>query len=591
MNAINYQQMAFGFLGGLGLFLFCIKYMGDGLQMAAGDRLRYILDKYTTSPFLGVLVGILVTALIQSSSGTSVITIGLVGAGLLTLRQAIGIIMGANIGTTITTFIIGFNITEYALPILFLGAACLFFIKNNFINNLGRILFGFGGIFFALTLMSKAMEPLKHLPAFTELTIKLSHSPVLGVFIGTMITMLVQASSATISILQNVYQEHLITLKAALPVLFGDNIGTTITAIIAVIGANTSAKRLALSHTMFNVIGTVFFMIMLSPFSIFVETMSKILHLNPKVTIAFAHGSFNIITTVLLFPFIGVLEYIVVKLIKEKDEDVVEHQPRFLDAALIHTPAIALGQVKQEMLSMISIAVKNLSRSIDFFHEHNEKVAEKVEKTEEAINNIDQEITKYLTTLSQEHITEKDGEEISMYLDMCRDVERIGDHAIGIVRDVRYEIKKKLVFTETAHKEVQKLFLISKEIKNFILPFPKEAYLHDRYIHLISELFFERVFINQPLIYYRQHDNNQIGAKNSLKKLLSKRYFDNRDYTMIKAIFLKNEELLTDDKKRLIEEYFEITDVKKNRFKRFLDLKKSKIDMPLKKQLSFLIKG
>ncbi len=133
--------------------------------------------------------------------------------------------------------------------------------------------------------------------------------------------------------------------------------------------------------------------------------------------------------------------------------------------------------------------------------------------------------------------------------------------------------------------------LISKEIKNFILPFPKEAYLHDRYIHLISELFFERVFINQPLIYYRQHDNNQIGAKNSLKKLLSKRYFDNRDYTMIKAIFLKNEELLTDDKKRLIEEYFEITDVKKNRFKRFLDLKKSKIDMPLKKQLSFLIKG
>ncbi len=133
--------------------------------------------------------------------------------------------------------------------------------------------------------------------------------------------------------------------------------------------------------------------------------------------------------------------------------------------------------------------------------------------------------------------------------------------------------------------------LISKEIKNFILPFPKEAYLHDRYIHIVAELFFERIFINQPLIYYRQHDNNQIGAKNSLKKLLSKRYFDNRDYTMIKAIFLKNEELLTDDKKRLIEEYFEITDVKKNRFKRFLDLKKSKIDMPLKKQLSFLIKG
>ena len=464
LNTINYQQMAFGFLGGLGLFLFCIKYMGDGLQMAAGDRLRFILDKYTTSPFLGVLVGIFVTALIQSSSGTSVITIGLVGAGLLTLRQAIGIIMGANIGTTITTFIIGFNITHYALPILFLGAACLFFVRHNFINNLGRILFGFGGIFFALTLMSGAMEPLKYLPAFTDLTVKLSHQPILGVFIGTIITMLVQASSATISILQNVYQENLITLKAALPVLFGDNIGTTITAIIAVIGANTSAKRLALSHTMFNVIGTAIFLVLLSPFSIFVEKMAQILHLNPKVTIAFAHGSFNVMTTILLFPFIGVLEYIVVKVIKEKDEDKVEHKPKYLDSALISAPSIALGQVKQEMLSMISITLKSLERSVKFFHDHDEKDAERVEKSEDAINNIDQEITKYLTTLSQEHITEKDGEEISMYLDMCRDVERIGDHAIGIVRDVRYEIKKKVVFTDVAHQEIEKLFRISKRI-------------------------------------------------------------------------------------------------------------------------------
>ena len=464
LNTINYQQMAFGFLGGLGLFLFCIKYMGDGLQMAAGDRLRFILDKYTTSPFLGVLVGIFVTALIQSSSGTSVITIGLVGAGLLTLRQAIGIIMGANIGTTITTFIIGFNITHYALPILFLGAACLFFVRHNFINNLGRILFGFGGIFFALTLMSGAMEPLKYLPAFTDLTVKLSHQPILGVFIGTIITMLVQASSATISILQNVYQENLITLKAALPVLFGDNIGTTITAIIAVIGANTSAKRLALSHTMFNVIGTAIFLVLLSPFSIFVEKMAQILHLNPKVTIAFAHGSFNVMTTILLFPFIGLLEYIVVKVIKEKDEDKVEHKPKYLDAALISAPSIALGQVKQEMLSMISITLKSLERSVKFFHDHDEKDAERVEKSEDAINNIDQEITKYLTTLSQEHITEKDGEEISMYLDMCRDVERIGDHAIGIVRDVRYEIKKKVVFTDAAHQEIEKLFRISKRI-------------------------------------------------------------------------------------------------------------------------------
>lgn len=457
LNTINFQQMAFTFLGGLGLFLFCIKYMGDGLQIAAGDRLKYILDKYTTSPFLGVLVGIFVTALIQSSSGTSVITIGLVGAGLLTLRQAIGIIMGANIGTTITTFIIGFNISAYALPILFIGAFCLFFVKIEKVNNVGRILFGFGGVFFSLTLMSGAMAPLKYLPAFKDVMVSLSGSPVLGVFIGTTITVLVQASSATISILQNIYQEGLIPLKAALPVLFGDNIGTTITAIIAVIGSNTSAKRLAASHVMFNVIGTVIFLIFLTPFSMFVGKMEQILHLNPKMAIAFAHGSFNMITTVLLFPFIGVLEYLVVKIIKDKKEDEEEAYKTTLDPALITAPVIALGQVKQELLTMTGFALKNFRTSVSYFFERDEKLFEKVEKREEKINTVDQEITKYLALLSKQDFGEKEGEEIAAYLDLCRDIERVGDHAHGIVKDVKYGISKKFKFSDTAYAEIKEL--------------------------------------------------------------------------------------------------------------------------------------
>ena len=457
LNTINFQQMAFTFLGGLGLFLFCIKYMGDGLQIAAGDRLKYILDKYTTSPFLGVLVGIFVTALIQSSSGTSVITIGLVGAGLLTLRQAIGIIMGANIGTTITTFIIGFNISAYALPILFIGAFCLFFVKIEKVNNVGRILFGFGGVFFSLTLMSGAMAPLKYLPAFKDVMVSLSGSPILGVFIGTTITVLVQASSATISILQNIYQEGLIPLKAALPVLFGDNIGTTITAIIAVIGSNTSAKRLAASHVMFNVIGTVIFLIFLTPFSMFVGKMEQILHLNPKMAIAFAHGSFNMITTVLLFPFIGVLEYLVVKIIKDKKEDEEEAYKTTLDPALITAPVIALGQVKQELLTMTGFALKNFRTSVSYFFERDEKLFEKVEKREEKINTVDQEITKYLALLSKQDFGEKEGEEIATYLDLCRDIERVGDHAHGIVKDVKYGISKKFKFSDTAYAEIKEL--------------------------------------------------------------------------------------------------------------------------------------
>ena len=457
LNTINFQQMAFTFLGGLGLFLFCIKYMGDGLQIAAGDRLKYILDKYTTSPFLGVLVGIFVTALIQSSSGTSVITIGLVGAGLLTLRQAIGIIMGANIGTTITTFIIGFNISAYALPILFIGAFCLFFVKIEKVNNVGRILFGFGGVFFSLTLMSGAMAPLKYLPAFKDVMVSLSGSPILGVFIGTTITVLVQASSATISILQNIYQEGLIPLKAALPVLFGDNIGTTITAIIAVIGSNTSAKRLAASHVMFNVIGTVIFLIFLTPFSMFVGKMEQILHLNPKMAIAFAHGSFNMMTTVLLFPFIGVLEYLVVKIIKDKKEDEEEAYKTTLDPALITAPVIALGQVKQELLTMTGVALKNFRTSVSYFFERDEKLFEKVEKREEKINTVDQEITKYLALLSKQDFGEKEGEEIATYLDLCRDIERVGDHAHGIVKDVKYGISKKFKFSDTAYAEIKEL--------------------------------------------------------------------------------------------------------------------------------------
>ena len=458
LNTLNWQQIIFSFLGGLGMFLFCIKYMGDGLQLAAGDRLKYILDKYTTSPFLGVLVGIFVTVLIQSSSGTTVITIGLVSAGLLTLRQAIGIIMGANIGTTITSFIIGFNISHFSLPIIFLGAALLFFTKVKTLNNAGRILFGFGGIFYALTLMSGAMEPLKYLPDFRGWTVNLSKNPVLGVFVGTLITMLVQASSATISILQNLYQEGLIDLKGALPVLFGDNIGTTITAIIAVIGSNTSAKRLAASHGMFNVIGTLIFLILLSPFSSFIGFMQKFLHLNPKMTIAFSHGTFNAVTTVLLFPFIGALEYIVVKLIKEKKEvekDV--YTVKYLDPMLMGTPSIALGQVKLELIEMTNFSLENIKESVEFFNTREEKYAKEVEEKEEVINYIDQEITKYLTGILRENLNDKDGEDVTAYLDMCRDIERIGDHAAGIIREVNLGMKKSLKFSNLVYEEVDTL--------------------------------------------------------------------------------------------------------------------------------------
>lgn len=461
--SINWQEIAFHFLGGLGLFLYSIKTMGDGLQQAAGDRLRFYIDKYTSNPFFGILVGIGMTALIQSSSGVTVITVGLVSAGLLTLRQAIGIVMGANIGTTVTSFIIGFKLGDYALPMLFLGAVCLFFTKNRTINNIGRIVFGVGGIFFALNLMSGAMEPLKDLQVFKDYMVELSKNPILGVLVGTGLTLLIQASSATIGILQNLYASNLIDLQGALPVLFGDNIGTTITAIIASLGANIAAKRVAAAHVAFNVIGTVICIIFLVPFTGLIQWFESFLNLAPEMTIAFAHGTFNITNTIIQFPFIGALAFMVTKLIPGEDE-VVKYEPLYLDEQLIkQAPSIALGNAKKELLHLGNYAAKAFDLSYDYIINSNEKVAEKGHKTEEAINTIDEKLTRYLISLSGEALSQKESEVLTNILDSSRDLERIGDHAEALLNLNDYLQRKNVQFSEAALEELAEIYLKTSE--------------------------------------------------------------------------------------------------------------------------------
>ena len=461
--SINWQEILFHFLGGLGLFLYSIKTMGDGLQQAAGDRLRFYIDKYTSNPFFGILVGIGMTALIQSSSGVTVITVGLVSAGLLTLRQAIGIVMGANIGTTVTSFIIGFKLGDYALPMLFLGAVCLFFTKNRSINNIGRIIFGVGGIFFALNLMSGAMEPLKDLQVFRDYMVELSKNPILGVFVGTGLTLLIQASSATIGILQNLYASNLIDLQGALPVLFGDNIGTTITAIIASLGANIAAKRVAAAHVAFNVIGTIICIIFLVPFTALIQWFEGALNLAPEMTIAFAHGTFNITNTILQFPFIGALAFVVTKLIPGEDE-VVKYEPLYLDQQLIkQAPSIALGNAKKELLHLGNYAAKAFDLSYDYIIKSDEKLAEKGHKTEEAINTIDEQLTRYLISLSGEALSQKESEILTNILDSSRDLERIGDHAEALINLNDYLQRKNVQFSEAALDELAEIYLKTSE--------------------------------------------------------------------------------------------------------------------------------
>ena len=456
--SINWQEILFHFLGGLGLFLYSIKTMGDGLQQAAGDRLRFYIDKYTSNPFLGVLVGIVVTALIQSSTGVTVITVGLVSASLLTLRQAIGIIMGANIGTTVTSFIIGFKLGEYALPLIFLGTMFLFFTKNRTANNIGRILFGVGGIFYALNLISAGMSPLKDLPQFKEYMVTLGQNPILGVVAGAVITVLIQASSATIGILQGLYAGGFLDLKGSLPVLFGDNIGTTLTVIIAAAGANVSAKRVAATHVTFNVLGTILCLILLGPFTAMIEYFQALLHLSPEMTIAFSHGAFNVSNTIVQFPFIGALAYFVTKLIPGEDE-VVKYEPLYLDEQLIQqSPSIALGNAKKELLHLGNYATKAFDLSYTYIIGMDEKVAEKGHKTEEAINTIDEKLTRYLIRLSSESLSQKESEVLTNILDSSRDLERIGDHAEGLLNLTDYLQRKNVQFSEAALQELADIY-------------------------------------------------------------------------------------------------------------------------------------
>lgn len=455
---LDAQMLIFNFIGGLGLFLLGIKSMGDGLQKTAGDRLRTILDRFTSNPFLGVLSGIIVTILIQSSSGTTVLTVAFVNAGFMTLRQAIGVIMGANIGTTATAFIIGFNIGEYSLPIIALGSFMIFFFDKERINNIGQAVFGFGALFLGLDLMGTGMAPLSSMDFFHQLTLDMSANPVLGVVIGTVFTLIVQSSSATIGILQGLYGEGAMDLYAAVPVLFGDNIGTTITAILAALGASVAAKRAAATHVIFNLVGAIIFLIILTPFISYVEFLQAKMSLNPQMTIAFAHGSFNIANTMIQFPFIGALAWLVVKIIPGEDVT-IEYKPKHLDPLFIQqSPNVALAQAKAEIIRMGEYAVQGLEETRQYIVTENTKHSDMAMQIEGALNNLDQSITEYLVSVAGRTLSDAESAKHTALMDSVRDIERIGDHFENIIELTDYKISNKINLTDHAHEDLNIMF-------------------------------------------------------------------------------------------------------------------------------------
>ncbi|MGM0216287.1 Na/Pi cotransporter family protein [Enterococcus sp. AZ109] len=439
---MSYQEMFFMFLGGLGIFLFGIKYLGDGLQKAAGNRLREILNRFTSTPLRAVLAGIIVTGLIQSSSGTTVLAVGLVSAGFMTLKQAIGVIMGANVGTTVTAFIIGFNLSEYALPIMGVGALLLFFTKRKSLQYIGQILFGFGALFFGLELMGSSMDPLKDLPQFNDLMVSVSHMPVLGVGIGTLLTMVLQSSSATIGILQQLYMQGSLGLTAALPILFGDNIGTTITAIIAALGASVAAKRTAASHVIFNLVGAVIFTLLLSPFTQVVIFLSDSLSLNPAMQIAFAHGLFNVSNLAIQFWFIPQIEALVKKIIPGTEKN-LNIRPTALNDSFIYTsPTMAIEQASTEVVQMGRYVLSAIDAAKSFYLDPKNEWQEDVSQYEEAINRCDVELTEFLVKISTAELSELESQEQAMLMEFTKDFERMGDHCINIIRYIEESIER-----------------------------------------------------------------------------------------------------------------------------------------------------
>lgn len=455
---IDVQSLIFEFIGGLGIFLLGIKYMGEGLQKSAGDRLKDVLDIFTRNPFMGVLAGMIVTILIQSSSGTTVLTVGLVNAGFMTFRQAIGVIMGANIGTTATAFIIGIDLGAYALPILAVGAFLLFFFKNLKITAIGQAVFGVGALFFGLELMSSGMSPLRNLEAFRELTISMSETPILGVVIGTVFTMIVQSSTATIGILQGLFSQGAIRLDAAMPVLFGDNLGTTITAVLASIGTSVAARRAAFTHVTFNVIGVILGLSVLGLFTQYVAFLQSHFNLNPEMTIAFAHGSYNIANVIIQFPFIGALAWFVTKIVPGKDVT-IEYTPKHLDPIFIQqSSTLALDQSKAEIIRMGEYASQGLEETAKYLNTNQQKHADTAMQIEGALNNLDRKITDYLIDISKGSLSEAESENHTAFMDTVRDIERIGDHFENIIELIDYKISNKVQLTEHAAEDLNEMF-------------------------------------------------------------------------------------------------------------------------------------
>lgn len=446
-----------GVLGGLGLFLFGMNMMGNGLQKAAGNRLKQMIGALTTNKYIGVVVGAIVTMLIQSSSATTVMVVGFVNAGLMSLYQAIGVIMGANIGTTITAQLVAFKLTDIAPFVIAAGVALQLASKKRKHQELAEVLIGFGILFLGMKTMSSVLKPLSHTPAFEQMITGLSN-PFMGILVGFVITAIVQSSSATTGLLLAIASTGVLGLGAAFPILFGQNIGTCVTAMISSVGASRTARRAAMMHLLFNIIGTAVFMILLYTLPI-VDWITSLSAGDVQRQIANAHSLFNITNTLLLLPFSALFVKAVERIIPVREDEYQFKIVKYLDRRIIsETPEIAIGLAGKEVLRMGKIVRENLSTAMEAVQEANSEKIRLVMENEKIINNLNHDITTYLIELSQQDVSDHSQIRIQALMNAITDIERVGDHAENIGELAEYLIDNEVSFSETAQKELKHIY-------------------------------------------------------------------------------------------------------------------------------------
>ncbi len=458
MGFENYLEM----FAGLALFLFGMNMMSTNLEKAAGSGLRKMLNALTRNKYLGLVVGALFTMVIQSSSATTVMAVGFVNAGLMSLTQSVGVIFGANIGTTITAQLIAFKLTKAAPVLLFVGVAMMLFIRRKTVQRIGYVILGFGLLFFGLNTMSSAMKPLRSVPEFQDLMVQFQ-GPI-GILIGTLITTLIQSSSASIGILQALAMQGLVGIDSAIFILLGTNIGTCITAILAAIGTSKNAKRAALIHLLFNVLGSIVMigLVYALPITTWVQNMSPG---DVSRQIANSHLMFNVLATIIFLPMSSLFVKVAKKVISGEDPVREPLKLMYIEDHLFATPTIVVAQIIKEVERMGDLAKKGIKNAVKAFVEKNQVLVDQVLGDEEVIDFLNHEITKYLVKANQLDLSPGDAKLLGAMYHVVNDLERIGDHAENIAEFAQARIDNKLSFTKKAEKELEEM---SEKVVNLL---------------------------------------------------------------------------------------------------------------------------